>query len=177
VSRTHRRIFHFSDDHSQDRILFDPHTHLDGLTTMDCLPMVLSKMDPDCDGLYTIVLQSSEHLLHFLGFISTFSLAQQPLSVATIADLLGISSSLTSLESSSHWRRPRSRHTLAHVPARLLFLGITLRGGFANPNHHRRLACRCILSCLRHPRLSVSLRSRNTRHSSPNIIGRHFWGP
>jgi hypothetical protein len=56
---------------------------------MQRLPLLLA-MRPDFDTLYSQTLSTSQDLPHFHSIISIIALAQEPLSIMQIAELLGI---------------------------------------------------------------------------------------
>jgi hypothetical protein len=70
------------------KFIVQPATADDPLTPMERLPQTL-RMN-GLDGLYAQTLARSQHLSHFHNIISTIALLKQPLSIANIANLLGI---------------------------------------------------------------------------------------
>lgn len=61
----------------------------DELTPMQRLRVTLSRDPLDLDGLYFQVLQQSQHFDNFLDIISAIALVEEPLSLASLAELLG----------------------------------------------------------------------------------------
>ncbi|TEB19368.1 hypothetical protein FA13DRAFT_1744494 [Coprinellus micaceus] len=130
--------------------LFKPEAH-DGLAPMDRLAPILDA-SPDFDGLYMSLLRPLRRLPHFLDIISTISLAQEPISIAQIAELLelrtvDITGILVNLDSIIQFPGDdRSPVTFWHTSLRD-FLTTEERAGpfFAAPEFHRRLAYRCII--------------------------------
>ncbi|KAJ3535616.1 hypothetical protein NMY22_g6408 [Coprinellus aureogranulatus] len=128
------------------KYLFDPDSK-DGLTPMRRLPIILSTNLADFDGLYQSILDKARHLSHFGEIVGTIALAQEPLSVVQIAELLELGTvDVVNVLLHLHaiMQIPgddRSPITLWHTSLRD-FLTSEKRSGpfFALPVHHQHLA-------------------------------------
>ncbi|TEB20806.1 hypothetical protein FA13DRAFT_201438 [Coprinellus micaceus] len=130
------------------KLLFDRNND-DRLTPMQRLPLLLA-MRPDFDALYHRTLATSQGLPHFRDIVSIVALAESPLSITRIAELLSIgtfyvSNVLVNLHSIMQVPGDdRSPVTLWHTSLRD-FLTSEERAGpfFASPAYHLRIAFRC----------------------------------
>lgn len=143
------------------RLLFDQNIYR-GLTPMERLPLVLS-MQPDFDGLYRAILEPQRGLPHFQDILSTIALAQEPLSIAQIADLLGIMAAKVAnvlINLHAIMQIPgddRTQVTLWHTSLRDYLCSKDRSGPlYADPAHHQRLAHQCIYLALAPPPMESS---------------------
>ncbi|KAJ3537219.1 hypothetical protein NMY22_g5684 [Coprinellus aureogranulatus] len=133
------------------RFLFDPEG-TDGRTPMERLPLVLS-LRPDFDGLYRAILEPWKDHPHFRDVVGTLALAQEPLSIAQISDILHINPPnviQVLLNLHSIIRVPdddRTPVTLWHTSLRDFLTAQDRSGALFTPTeYHRRLAYASITS-------------------------------
>ncbi|KAJ3510526.1 hypothetical protein NMY22_g15957 [Coprinellus aureogranulatus] len=133
------------------KLLFDTNIR-DGRTPMQRLLVVLST-NPDFDDLYRSILEPCLGLPHFHEIISTIALAQEPLSIAQISDILNVEAAnvaniLLNLHAIMHVPGDdRTPVTLCHTSLRDFLMSEPHSGSmFASPIHHRCLAFGCVTS-------------------------------
>jgi hypothetical protein len=127
-------------------------SHLEQCT---CLPSwqqgSVSRFPPTLNDLYRKILENAQHLPHFLDIISTIGLLFEPLPVAGIAELLGITpievaQVLGNLRAILHI--PESADlpvTLRHPSLHEFFTTpSSARRFFAPPSHHLHIIYRCV---------------------------------
>ncbi|TEB26735.1 hypothetical protein FA13DRAFT_1737159 [Coprinellus micaceus] len=131
------------------KFLFAP-SSTDGRTPPERLPLALN-MNPGFDSLYSGILESAQHFSHFLDIARTLAVMRRPLSAVEIADLLVIEVGKVVnvlVELHAIIQVPGDDHTPVTLWHSSLqeFLKDERRSGpyAASPEHHERIACRCI---------------------------------
>jgi hypothetical protein len=143
----------------------------DGLNPITRLPLTLD-MNPGLDGLYAFTIARSQRLPHFSDVISTIALVFESLSIAAIAELLGIQTFevldvLVNLQAIIHIPGTDELPvTFCHTSFRD-FLTTESRSGpfFTSPSYHLKISYRC---------LAIVFKQPNKIRNSP--VTKYHWG-